>query len=297
MAADQAARPDAKSSYQDAPTQTISAGGTTFAYRDLGPRDRYASHLPQPPRGGPGQLGPPRRRRHRCAASGDHLRQPRRRRVEGQDAGLDRRDGEGRHRLHQGSRFRPGRSARLLDGRLRRSGHRAKSSLISSARSSSPAPVPQEAKASTRSPCSPTWTWPRAPSRSATRSTTCSSPRLRTAGQRARVPEAAEGAHREPRQGDLRPVVPGAPQGHPRLGRPAAGRPFRHPSACVRRERRPRPDGAQPQLGRPRPSTAERPAQDLPRRRPRGHLPVPREFVPKRWTSSIPTPPTRGPRS
>ena len=38
MAADQAARPDAKSSYQDAPTQTISAGGVDFAYRELGPR-------------------------------------------------------------------------------------------------------------------------------------------------------------------------------------------------------------------------------------------------------------------
>ena len=38
MAADQAARRDAKSSYKDAPTQTISAGGVDFAYRELGPR-------------------------------------------------------------------------------------------------------------------------------------------------------------------------------------------------------------------------------------------------------------------
>ena len=100
----------------------------------------------------------------------------------------------------------------------------------------------------------------------------------RSAG--ASVPEAAEGAHGEPRQGDLRPVVPGTPQGHPRLGRPAADRSVAHPAGGVRRERRPRPDGAQPQLGRPRPSTAERPAQDLPRRRPRGHLPVPRRIRP-----------------
>ena len=38
MAADQAARRDAKSSYKDAPTQTISAGGVDFAYRELGLR-------------------------------------------------------------------------------------------------------------------------------------------------------------------------------------------------------------------------------------------------------------------
>src|SRR5690349_6772962 len=38
MAADQAARRDAKSTYKDAPTHTISAGGVDFAYRELGPR-------------------------------------------------------------------------------------------------------------------------------------------------------------------------------------------------------------------------------------------------------------------
>ena len=38
MAADQAARRDAQSSYKDAPTHTISAGGVNFAYRELGPR-------------------------------------------------------------------------------------------------------------------------------------------------------------------------------------------------------------------------------------------------------------------
>jgi pimeloyl-ACP methyl ester carboxylesterase len=38
MAADQAARRDSKTTYKDAPTQTISAGGVDFAYRELGPR-------------------------------------------------------------------------------------------------------------------------------------------------------------------------------------------------------------------------------------------------------------------
>jgi pimeloyl-ACP methyl ester carboxylesterase len=38
VTADQAARRDAKSSYKDATTQTMSAGGVDFAYRELGPR-------------------------------------------------------------------------------------------------------------------------------------------------------------------------------------------------------------------------------------------------------------------
>jgi pimeloyl-ACP methyl ester carboxylesterase len=38
MAADQAARRDSKTTYKEAPTQTISAGGVDFAYRELGPR-------------------------------------------------------------------------------------------------------------------------------------------------------------------------------------------------------------------------------------------------------------------
>ena len=38
MAADQAARRDAQTSYKDAPTRTIAAGGVDFAYRELGPR-------------------------------------------------------------------------------------------------------------------------------------------------------------------------------------------------------------------------------------------------------------------
>lgn len=38
MAADQAARRDSKTTYNDAPTQTISAGCVDFAYRELGPR-------------------------------------------------------------------------------------------------------------------------------------------------------------------------------------------------------------------------------------------------------------------
>jgi pimeloyl-ACP methyl ester carboxylesterase len=38
MAADQATRRDAETSYKDAPTRTISAGGVDFAYRELGPR-------------------------------------------------------------------------------------------------------------------------------------------------------------------------------------------------------------------------------------------------------------------
>ena len=38
MAAERAARRDAETSYQNAPTRTISAGGVDFAYRELGPR-------------------------------------------------------------------------------------------------------------------------------------------------------------------------------------------------------------------------------------------------------------------
>ena len=45
------------------------------------------------------------------------------------------------------------------------------------------------------------------------------------------VPVTVQGAHREPRQGDLDPGLPHATQGDPPLGPGCAGRPVRHPSA------------------------------------------------------------------
>ena len=61
-----------------------------------------------------------------------------------------------------------------------------------------------------------------------------------------------------------------------RLGQAAACGPVGHSSAGSRRQRRERPDGAHEELGRSGSASAERGSGRLPRRRPRRHLPVPR---------------------
>ena len=73
-------------SYRHAPTRTVSAGGVELRLPRARPEDRRPGGLPHPPGRGPGQLGPAGRRRHRRAAPGHHLRQPRRRRLERHDA-------------------------------------------------------------------------------------------------------------------------------------------------------------------------------------------------------------------
>ena len=67
--------------------------------------------------------------------------------------------------------------------------------------------------------------------------------RQRPPGRQA-VPGPAQGTHRQPGQGDLAQVLPRAAHSHPPLGPGAAARPLRHPPARARRQRRERPDGA-----------------------------------------------------
>ena len=55
----------------------------------------------------------------------------------------------------------------------------------------------------------------------------------------------------QPRQGHLAQVIRRPAQGHPPLGQAAACRPVGHSSAGSRRQRRERPDGADEELGRP----------------------------------------------
>ena len=52
-------------SYAMAPARTITTGGATYAYRELGPEGRHPRRLLRAPGRNPGQLGPPHRRRHR----------------------------------------------------------------------------------------------------------------------------------------------------------------------------------------------------------------------------------------
>src|SRR6266540_1894739 len=66
-----------------------------------------------------------------------------------------------------------------------------------------------------------------------------------------------EGTHREPGQGHLGQVLPGPAVCHPQLGAGTAPRPFHRRPARPRRQRRERPDGADPELGRPGPAPAQ----------------------------------------
>ena len=52
-------------SYAKAPARTITAGGVTFAYRELGPKGGIPVDLLRPPGRDAGQLGPAHHRPHR----------------------------------------------------------------------------------------------------------------------------------------------------------------------------------------------------------------------------------------
>jgi len=62
-------------SYATAPTRIITAGGATYAYRELGPKGGHPRRLLRPPGRDPGQLGPPHRRPHREEPARHHLGQ------------------------------------------------------------------------------------------------------------------------------------------------------------------------------------------------------------------------------
>ena len=80
-------------SYAKAPARTITAGGVTYAYRELGPKGGipviFFVHLA----GDPGQLGPADHRPDRQGAPRHRVRQPRRRRLHGPGSRQHRGDG------------------------------------------------------------------------------------------------------------------------------------------------------------------------------------------------------------
>ena len=100
------------------------------------------------------------------------------------------------------------------------------------------------------------------------------------------VPGPPEGTHRQPGQGDHAQVLLRPTRRHPPLGTGTAARPLRHPPARARRQRRERPDGAHHELARPGPTPARQRAGDLPRRRARRHLPVSRTSSSELWSFS-----------
>ena len=112
-------------SWKDAPTHTLSAGGVEFAYRQLGPSTGvpvvFLTHLAAvldnwDPRVVDGIA---------AEASGHHLRQPRCRCLQWVHADDHRGDGERRRHLHPCPRLRSGRPVRVLHGRHDRPGDRA----------------------------------------------------------------------------------------------------------------------------------------------------------------------------
>lgn len=86
--------------WRNAPTRSVNVGGTSFAYRQLGPETGapviFLNHLAaELDRWDP---------RHRREAPRHRLRQPGDRRVGRQDARVNRGDGPGRCGLHKGAR-------------------------------------------------------------------------------------------------------------------------------------------------------------------------------------------------
>ena len=128
-------------SYAKAPARTVTAGGVTYAYRELGPKGGIPVDLLRPPRRDPGQLGPAHHRPDRQGAPRHRLRQPRRRRLHRPGARQRRGDGRRRLRLHHArsastrSTSSPSRSAAWSPRPS------SSSTRTSSAGSSSPAPA------------------------------------------------------------------------------------------------------------------------------------------------------------
>ena len=111
---------DVITSYSKAPARTVTAGGVTYAYRELGPQGRHPRRLLRPPRRHAGQLGPPDHRPDRTATPRHRLRQPRRRSLHRHRPRHRRVDGRRRLCLHHRARFHHRRRPLLLprrDGR------------------------------------------------------------------------------------------------------------------------------------------------------------------------------------
>ena len=111
--------------WTDTPTQTINSGGVTLRLPTARPSHRRAGGLPHPPGRRPGQLGPPSRGRHRCQASGHHLRQPRCRCLQWVHADDHQEMASDAVTFIQALGLDPGRPVRVLHGRHDRPGDRA----------------------------------------------------------------------------------------------------------------------------------------------------------------------------
>ena len=181
-----------------------------------------------------------------------------------------------RHHLHPGARPRSGRSAWLLPRRHGRPGDRAGGTAARAQARSSPARVPPGARASTRSPRSPSGTWSGRCHPPGSRSSSSSSPGPRTGAGRQGVPGAIEGAHGRSRQGDLGPVA-SARSSRPFTAGDCSSRPTCPASSSRSWSQTAIATGWCPQqLRRPGSASSQQPAHDLPRRGARRHLPVPR---------------------
>ena len=188
--------------------------------------------------------GTPSGGRHRCEASGHHLRQPRCRCLEWVHAEDHRVDGARRRHPHPCPGLRPGRPVRVLHGRHDRPGDRAGRAAARAEddprrnrscggrrhRQGDPHLLPGH-RARTAHPPRPRGV-----------------PVLYQDSERARsregVPGAPRGTDERPRQGHLRRRIPRPAQGHPPMGSAAARGPREHPPADARDERCERQDGA-----------------------------------------------------
>src|SRR5882672_8617572 len=122
------ARTDKRTTYTDASTQRVTAeNGIEYAYRDVGDGD-VPLVLLQHFRGNLDNWDPALIDALASGSTRGHVRQRRRRRHDRQDAEHRRGDGPRSHRLYRGDGFSAGRSARLLDWQLRRTGDRARPS-------------------------------------------------------------------------------------------------------------------------------------------------------------------------
>ena len=145
-------------SYAKAPARTITAGGVTYAYRELGPKGGipvvFFVHLAatldnwDPRIIDPIAQGPPRH----------HLRQPRRRRLHRPGSRQHRGDGRRRLHLHQGARVRQDRHLLLLPRRHDRPGPRGQAPRARPQARPHRHRAQRAARTSTRSPAPPTTT-------------------------------------------------------------------------------------------------------------------------------------------
>ena len=231
--------------YRDAPNRSITAGGVTYAYRELGPEGRRPGRLLRPPRRHPGQLGPAHHRPDRQGPPRHRLRQPRRRRLHRHRARHHR--GDGRRRLRPSSRRSA--STRSTSSPSRSAAWSPRPSWSStptwSASSSSPAPARRGGKDMDKVAGTTYYDILRAdPDPVGPEGVPVLQPQRNRQARREGVRRAPQGAHRRPRRDDHGQGVPDPAEGDQALGPVDTRRPVEDHPADADRQRRQRPDGA-----------------------------------------------------